>query len=357
VVRHKAGVDPVTRQQLYTFEVVQDFAILGGTSTNCAGGIRDPNIWITCEEVVKRQANGKKHGYIFEIDANATGPVPALPVTQAGRFSHEAAIEQAGIIYQTEDRSPEPDPVVGMIGACFYRYVPFPRAGGVPLVQTSGPLQALAIKGEPRANMDARLVGVPYPVEWVDVPEPDHDDDTDNRRDRMPRLTPTRIQAIDRGAAIFNRLEGMWAGPGSAKIYFDTTSGGAAHLGQVWEYDAGQETITLIYESTDSARLENPDNVLLVPTTQDIFLCEDGPGEQYIRGVTLRAEIYDFARTTTNETEFAGACFDPSGQVLFVNQQGERGFLPDGPPNQRAVTYAIYGPFERRAGANGKSFG
>jgi uncharacterized protein len=357
VVHHKAGRDPITGQQLYTFEVVQDFAILGGTSTNCAGGIRDPHQWITCEEVVKRQPNGKKHGYIFEIDARATGPVPALPVVQAGRFLHEASIERSGILYQTEDRGFQADPVVGLIGSCFYRYVPFPRGGGVPLVQTSGPLQALALEGEPRANMDLRAVGVPYAVVWVDVPEPDHDDDTDNRRDRAPGFTPTRIQAIDRGAAYFNRLEGMWAGPGNAKIYFVTTEGGPQRLGQVWEYDPGQETVTLIYVSTDAARLQNPDNVVIVPTTQDIFLCEDSPGEQFIRGVTQQGQIYDFARTTTNETEFCGACFDPNGQTLYVNQQGDRGSIPDGPPEGRAVTYAIYGPFESRAGNNGKNFG
>jgi hypothetical protein len=34
-----------------------------------------------------------------------------------------------------------------------------------------------------------------------------------------------------------------------------------------------------------------------------------------------------------------------------VNQQGERGSLPGGPPNQNAVTYAIYGPFEKRHGS------
>jgi len=73
--------------QLYTYEVVRDFAILGGTSTNCAGGLRSPHWWLSCEEVVKR-TGGKKHGYIFEIDAHADGPVPAIPVLQAGRRSH-----------------------------------------------------------------------------------------------------------------------------------------------------------------------------------------------------------------------------------------------------------------------------
>src|SRR5687768_5483998 len=95
VRRKRAGKDPNTGQALYDYEVVRDFAILGGTSTNCAGGIRSPHTWITCEEVVKR-LNGKKHGYIFEIDAEADGPVPAIPVTQAGRRAHEAAFERAG---------------------------------------------------------------------------------------------------------------------------------------------------------------------------------------------------------------------------------------------------------------------
>jgi uncharacterized protein len=330
------------------YEVVEDFAVLGGTSTNCAGGLRSPHIWITCEEVVKR-LNGKKHGYIFEIDALADGPVPAVPVPQAGRRAHEAALERSGIIYMTEDRSLASDSVLGTIGACFYRYLPTPRGGGVPLADTSGPLEALKIKGEFHANMDTgRVVGQSYPVEWVPVPEPDHEDDTDDRRDRVSGVTPNRIQAQDNGAAYFDRQEGMWAGPGG-KIYFDCTTGGAQNLGQVWEYHPGRETITLIYESTDLARLENPDNVVVVPRTQDVLLCEDSDGEQFVRGVTLRGAIYDFAKSGANETEFCGACFDPDHQTLYLNQQGERGSLPDGPPDGQAVTYAIYGPFEKRA--------
>lgn len=209
VRKHKAGKDPATGEQLYTYEVVRDFAILGGTSTNCAGGLRDPHRWLTCEEVVKRQ-NGFKHGYIFEIDALADGPVQAIPVPQAGRRVHEAAFERSGIVYMTEDRGLQADPVLGTIGASFYRYVYEPRGGGVPLHDTTGVVEALAIRGEPHANMDTgRVVGRPYPVEWVPVPEPDHDDDTDNRRDRVPGFTPNRIQAQDNGAAYFDRQEGM----------------------------------------------------------------------------------------------------------------------------------------------------
>ena len=359
VERQKAGADPVTGQQLYTYEVVRDFAILGGTSTNCAGGIRSPYWWLSCEEVVKRTA-GKKHGYVFEIDARSDEPVPAIPIPQLGRRSHEAAIERAGIIYMTEDRGKWPDPVSGQIGAALYRYTPTPRGGGVPLARTRGPLEALAIKGEPRKDMDlTTAVGVPYPVEWVPVPEPDHEDDSDNRRDRVPGSTPNRVQAADRGAAIFSRQEGMWAGPGSAtngaKVYFDCTSGGRARLGQVWEYDPGREVLTLIYESTNPAMLENPDNVVIVPQTSDILLQEDSAGDNFMRGVTREGAIYDFARTGTNTGEFAGGCFDPDGQTLFVNIQGDRGELPAGPADSRATTYAVYGPFEKRAGGNGRS--
>ena len=330
------------------YQVVEDFAVLGGTSTNCAGGLRSPHSWITCEEVVKR-LDGKKHGYIFEIDAHSDGPVPAIPVTQAGRRAHEAALESEGIVYMTEDRSLESDDLLGTIGACFYRYTPTSLSSGTPLAQTNGSLEALKVRDEPHANMDTgRAVGHPYPVEWVPVPEPDHEDDTDSRRDRMAGFTPNRIQAQDNGAAYFDRQEGMWAGRDDSKLYFDCTTGGALNLGQVWEYDPNAETITLIYESTDAARLENPDNVVIVPQTGDVLLCEDSDGEQFVRGVTLGGEIYDLVRSGANSTEFCGACFDPDGRTLYLNQQGERGNLPDGPANGQAVTYAIYGPFGKR---------
>ncbi len=236
VRREKAGTDPVTGQQLYAYTVVRDFAILGGTSTDCAGGIRHPHQWLACEEIVKGPTGGtfgqsapRRHGYIFEIDARADGPVPAISTPHAGRFVHEAALQRARFVYLTEDRSIEPDPVLGEIGACFYRYGPVPAGGGVPLWRTRGALQALKLRGEVHANMNVgRAVGVPYPVEWVTVDVPDRDDDTDQRRDRAPGFTPTRIQAQDKGAAYFERQEGMWAGPGQAKVYFHCTTGASS---------------------------------------------------------------------------------------------------------------------------------
>ncbi len=57
-----------------------------------------------------------------------------------------------------------------------------------------------------------------------------------------------------------------------------------------WEYDPGRKTLTLIYESVNPAELQNPDNVVIVPRTGDIFLQEDGDGERYVRGVTPDGE-------------------------------------------------------------------
>jgi uncharacterized protein len=366
--------DPLTGEPLYRYEVLDSFNIIGGTSTNCAGGEIPFQKWLTCEEVVKGPSGSsdsnpssaptapKKHGYTFEVNAMSDGPVQALPITSAGRFEHEAAVWRESILYETEDRRIEADPVLGQIGSCLYRYKPDQSIGqSTNLAETTGPLEALKVKGVFHKNMDTEVeVGVPLAVEWVTVDDPDHDDDTNNRRDRVPGFTPTRIQAQDKGAAYFDRQEGMWVGQGGqgdSKIYFDCTEGGPNNLGQVWEYDPGRETLTLIYQSTSNLTLENPDNITIVPQTGDVLICEDSPGEQYLRGVTIDGEIYNFAKTQTNNTELCGACFDPDGNTLYVNQMGERGSLPNGPPGQQAVTYAIYGPFGDRAGANDKDFG
>lgn len=338
-------------------EKVDSFAILGGTSTNCAGGQTPWGTWITCEEVVKRISGGPKHGYIFEIASESDGPVAANPIPAAGRFVHEAVAYFDGVLYETEDRS------LAQGGSVLYRFLPDGRGRGSGngdgppgrRLPTAGKLEALKIVGESRADMNVgREVGRPYPVEWVDVPEPDHDDDTDSRTDRVPGLTPTRYQAQDNGAAVFQRQEGIWvderSGRGTGKVYFDCTSGGAIGRGQVWEYDPKAEMLTLIYESNDAALLDSPDNVVIVPSTGDIFLQEDGGGEQFIRGVTRDGEIYDFARTTNNDSEFCGGCFDPKGDVLYVNLQGGRGNLPDGLPTARAATFAIVGPFHTKGG-------
>ena len=314
--------------------VTQSFAVLGGTHTNCAGGTTPWDSWITCEEIFNYgsvEANtvpgtGVPHGFIFEVPADATGPVNPVPITDAGRFSHEATAWLSGILYETEDRD----------NACFYRLVPSrtPREFG-DLATFGGRLQALRVRNRPNFDANTANPGETYPVEWVTIDEPNPPQDT------------VRVEAQSKGAAIFDRTEGAWST--DRRLYFDCTSGGEAQLGQVWEYaprgrDGGD--LKLIYESVNPADLEAPDNLVVVPHTGDLFLQEDGGGEQYVRGVTTGGLIYDFARTVINNTEFCGGCFSPDGRTFFVSQQGER---VAGTPSEdsRALTYAIWGPFEQ----------
>jgi uncharacterized protein len=316
-------------------EVVRSFAILGGTHTNCAGGSTPWGTWITAEEIFNYGSAGSEpgqgvpHGYIFEMPADAEGPVYAEPIRAAGRFSHEAVAWLNGALYETEDRG----------DAAFYRFRPArePREAG-DLASFGGTLEALVVRGRPNFDADAASPGETYPVEWVAIEEPNPLQDT------------VRAEAQAKGAAIFNRTEGIWAGDRS--VFFDCTSGGDAGLGQLWELrprgGAGGD-LTLVYESASSDDLENPDNLVLVPATGDVFLQEDSDGEQFVRGVDRRGRIYDFAQTLVNDSEFCGGCFSPDGQTFFLNQQGGRLASGQDPATQpdsgRALTYAIWGPF------------
>ncbi|NJL87129.1 MAG: DUF839 domain-containing protein [Leptolyngbyaceae cyanobacterium SM1_1_3] len=123
------------------------------------------------------------------------------------------------------------------------------------------------------------------------------------------------------------------------RFYFIATQGGPVAVdgvrgnGQVWEYNPTKETLTLIVEAPPSGDvLDEPDNVTVSPFG-DLFLCEDGGGEQFVVGVDLDGLLYKFARNNIDESEFAGACFSPDGKTLFVNSQGV------------GITYAIWGPW------------
>ena len=320
-------------------EVVESFAVLGGTHTNCAGGQTPWNTWITCEEIFNYGSvgtlpgQGTPHGYAFEVPADASGPVQPLEINAAGRFSHEAVAWLRGVLYETEDRG----------DAAFYRFIPdrTPREYG-DLAAFGGRLQALVVRGRPNFDANAANPGESYPVEWVTIDEPDPETDT------------VRVEAQSKGAAIFDRTEGCWST--DRRVYFDCTTGGESQHGQVWELtprgrDGGD--LRLIYESTSLDDLENPDNLVVVPATGDVFLQEDSDGEQHVRGVNRRGEIYDFAKTLLSDYEFCGGCFSPDGKTFFLNQQGGRqdgvpgnGSDPLNPPDDSAaVTYAIWGPF------------
>lgn len=324
---------------LKTRRVIESFAVLGGTHTNCAGGHTPWGTWITCEEIFnygsvesnKVPGTGVPHGYAFEVPAWAEGPVTPVPIVAAGRFAREAVAVLSSVVYQTEDDN----------NASFYRFIPDrkPREWG-DLATFGGTLQALKVRNRPNFDADTANPGEAYTVEWVTVDEPNPATDVPGQS--------VRTQAQAKGAAIFTRTEGIWEADG--RLYFDCTTGGEAGVGQLWQFTPRGKSggdLKLIFESPGPDVLENPDNLVVVPETGDVLLQEDSSGEQFIRGVTKRGEIYDFARTLRNMTEFAGGVFSPDGKTLFVSQQGDR-WTGAPTPELQGLTYAIWGPFDNK---------
>jgi len=303
---------------------------LAGTSTNCAGGSTPWGSWLSCEETeeVPGDYATKMHGFVFEVPSAATGLVTPVPLTDMGRFRHEAtaADPTTGVIYLTEDNGE----------GLFYRFLP--NTPG-ELVQ-GGRLQALALRAQ--AGADTRnwgegpdiAVGQAFETEWVDL---DHVDAPD---------ADLRNRGRSSGAAIFARGEGLaYAATGDqASFLFACTSGGKAAVGQIWRYtpspDEGQPgeaqapgRLELFVESPDAAVMENCDNIVASPNGH-LVVCEDGGGDNYVRGITPTGDIYTIARNAHPlKSEFCGACFSPDGSTLFVNVQ------------RPGVTMAIKGPW------------
>ena len=308
--------------------LVRDFVSLNGTIINCAGGPTPWGSWLTCEETTDGPAQGwgKQHGYIFEVPVSAEDEVEAVPLEAMGRFVHEAVAVDAesGIVYETEDR----------FLAGLYRFLPAQRG----VLRAGGKLQMLAIEG--RRNVDlahGQRMGARLPVVWVDIDDPDRNSAWDSHG--------VFAQGYDRGGARFSRLEGCWYGDRS--IYFHATNGGDAGRGQVWQYrpaDADGGELTLVFESPSAEVLDGPDNITVSPRG-GIVICEDGSGEQYIRGLTRDGRIFDFARNLANTDEFAGACFSPDGRTLFLNIMGST--IDAGA--SRGMTFAIWGPWQEGA--------
>ncbi len=354
-----------------SMRLVRDFVSCAGTTVSCAGGLMLGDAgWLTCEETVAGPFTtfggdarfSQKHGYNFAVPVTAEGATFPQPLRAMGRFAHEAVATdpRTGIVYETEDAGNE---------SGFYRFLP----ANPNDLTAGGRLQMLGIEGIDHYDTTrGQAVGRELPVRWIDIPDPDPHLEGGARK--------VAGQGLDRGAASFNRLEGIWWE--GDHCFFASTSGGNAMQGQVWEYRTalgnqgrgnsngrgrgpnpdGAGTLTLVYESTGfdpnvgRSPLDSPDNLNITPRG-GVLLCEDdsnaAPGSEgdthpLAPGITDVNRLiglgddgfpFELAVNTLNETEFAGACFAPNApDVLFVNIFG------DGTPGSGA-TLAITGPW------------
>ena len=84
--------------------------------------------------------------------------------------------------------------------------------------------------------------------------------------------------------------------------------------------------------------MDHPDQMCAAPWG-DVFVCEDGDGDQYLLGFTARGEIYKFARNAVDASELTGVCFSPDRTTMFLNN------LDSG------LTFAITGPWKKSVSA------
>jgi secreted PhoX family phosphatase len=93
--------------------------------------------------------------------------------------------------------------------------------------------------------------------------------------------------------------------------------------------------LELFVESADPRVFEYGDNLTVTPQGH-LVVCEDKTGNKvnYLRGIAPSGKIYTLAKLTM-DTELAGACFSPDGQILFVNA-----YHP-------GITLAIRGPWSQ----------
>ncbi|RBW70866.1 hypothetical protein DS031_04850 [Bacillus taeanensis] len=288
-------------------KVINEYVSNSGNIRNCAGGPSTWGTWLTCEET--RELG---HGFVFEVNPHdPENEMSKTPIRDMGYFSHEAcAVDPStGIWYLTEDNNP----------SFLYRFTPNDRSQKLGSLQNGGILEAAAIDELPAAAAGNFTNGQIFGIIWK-------------------KVNPERAKedARELGCIQFSRLEGAYFAAGA--FWFDDTSAGKENLGRIYRYFPATNTLELFYESSASNDLEMPDNITITPWG-DLWIAEDGPGNDRIIGLTPEGNVYPFAENQLNGSEFAGPTFSTDGNTFFVNMQSP------------GITFAIWGPFARRNAA------
>lgn len=274
-------------------DVIDAYSILGGTSSNCAGGATPWGTWVSCEET--------DTGHAWECDPH--GQQPAVKRSALGTFKHEAiAVDPvARCVYLTEDQS----------NGRFYRFTPttWPdfSAGRLDVAEAVG-----ADENQPRA------------VTWHALPNPNPD--------LGAGQAATRLQVAQSTA--FRGGEGIFFHNG---MVFFTTKGD----NRVYAYDTRSGLIEIFYDDAwfTTPELTGVDN-LIVDSKGFIYVAEDGGNLQIVL-LAPEGQVLPLLQIVGQDSsEVAGPAFSPDGSRLyFSSQRGTTGSSSGG------ITYEVRGPF------------
>ena len=130
-----------------------------------------------------------------------------------------------------------------------------------------------------------------------------------------------RFDLAAKGATPFARPEGITSD--QASIYVTCTSGGKLNKGQIFKLNfisQQKTTIELWLESEKDDQINMPDNVTIAPWG-DLIVCEDNSKINRLWGFNQRGGSYLIAENSYTGSEFAGVCFSPLDNTMYVNLQ------------------------------------